>query len=129
MARTKRRGRELAIRAALGAGQGRVVRQLMVESLLLAVIGAVGGVVLARWGVAAIRALSPADLPRLDQIQVDVRAFAFALAAAFITTLVFGLMPSYRAAKTDPQEELQVRCALGNGRTRAPSGAQCDRRR
>jgi len=107
MARTKRRGRELAIRAALGAGQGRVVRQLMVENLLLAVVGAVGGVVLARWGAAAIRALSPAGLPRVDQIEVDIRAFAFALGAALITTIVFGLMPSRRAARTDPQEELK----------------------
>jgi putative ABC transport system permease protein len=108
LTRTFRRSRELAIRAALGAGKGRVVRLLMVESVLLSVAGAVGGVLLARWGVAAIRALSPASLPRVDDIQVDSRALAFALVVSLATTVLFGLAPSLRAARRDPQDDLKA---------------------
>ncbi len=107
VARTMRRARELAIRTALGAGRGRVVRLLMAESALLAIVGAAGGMVLARWGVAAIRALAPVDLPRVEEIHVDFRALGFALAVALVTSAIFGLAPSLRAARGDAQQELK----------------------
>jgi putative ABC transport system permease protein len=107
LAQTLRRGRELAIRAALGAGRRRVLRQLLVESVLLSTLGAMAGVLVARWGIAAIRALAPTNLPRIDAVQVDVRALAFAIVVAFVTAAIFGLIPALRAASTDPQDELR----------------------
>ena len=124
LARTTRRGRELAIRAALGAGRWRVVRQLLAESLLLALVSAVAGVLLAHWSVGAIRALSPANLPRVGEMQVDARALLFALGAALLTTLLFGLAPSLRAARTAIHDDLRA-----GGRTLVGSGRQQSLRR
>jgi putative ABC transport system permease protein len=114
LAKTLRRSRELAIRAALGAGRRRVLRQLLLESVLLSTLGAIAGVLVARWGIAAIRALAPTNLPRIDEVQIDLRALAFAIAVAFVTAAIFGLIPALRAANADPQDELR---ATGRGAT------------
>jgi predicted permease len=97
LARATARGRELAVRAALGAGRGRLVRQLLAESLLLAAIGALLGVLVARWGLSALLALAPEDLPRLQEIAVDARAIAVATGLALLTGIAFGLAPAFRA--------------------------------
>ncbi len=113
LARGIARGREIAVRAALGAGRGRLVRQLLTESLLLGATGAAAGVLLALGGVRLLVALLPADTPRLAEVAVDGRVLGFAACAALLTSLVFGLLPALRAARpTAP--------ALGGRGTGAP---------
>jgi putative ABC transport system permease protein len=117
MARTTRRGREFAIRAALGAGRARVVRQVLTESFLLALAGGLVGTLLAFWGVATIRALSPISVPRVSEMQVDGRALAFTLVTVLLTTFVFGLLPALRAAQPNAAGELTTGArAAGSGR-------------
>ena len=106
LARSIERAPELALRTALGAGRGRIVRQLITESALLALLGGIGGLVLAFWGVEAIRALSPPNLPRLDEMRIDARALAFTLGVAVITPILFGLLPALRAASPNLGREI-----------------------
>ena len=112
LARTARRRRELAIRAALGAGRGRIVRQLTAETFVLALVGGLAGAALAYLGIGAIRELSPASVPRIEEMRVDARALLFASAAVLLTTLLSGLAPALRA----PKPELADGLAAG-GRT------------
>jgi predicted permease len=108
LARTNRRGREFAVRAALGASRWRIVRQVLTESLLISLGGGLAGVALAYWGVAIIRGASPYSIPRVDEMRVDGRAFAFALATVVATTILFGLVPAFRAARPDAGDELKA---------------------
>lgn len=94
LARGAERSPEIAIRAALGASRTRLLRQLLLESLLLAISGAAGGLLLAYWLVDAILAFSPANIPRLDQVTLDPAACGFAVIVAFLTALLFGLAPA-----------------------------------
>jgi predicted permease len=107
LARATGRTTELAVRAALGAGRGRLVAQLMTESLLLAGIAAAAGVVLARWAVVAFVAFAPAGLPRLDEVHVDARVYFFALIVATAASVVFGIVPALHAAKLDLNASLR----------------------
>ncbi|MBA3560894.1 MAG: ABC transporter permease, partial [Gemmatimonadaceae bacterium] len=120
LARASHREQEFAVRAALGAGRGRVVRQLITESLILALLGAAAGVLLAHWGVQGIRALSPPNLPRVDELAIDGRVLGFALGISFLTALLFGMAPALRAARPDLHEGLKAggRSATGSGRKR-----------
>jgi putative ABC transport system permease protein len=97
LARTSDRQREIAVRTALGAGRGRVMAQFLTENLLLAGLGAAAGLLLAFWGVRALVALSPADIPRVDTVAVDGRAILFLLAIAVLTAALFGLAPAMQA--------------------------------
>ncbi|MGH7476613.1 MAG: ABC transporter permease, partial [Longimicrobiales bacterium] len=99
LARSTGRVEEIAVRSALGAKQGRLLSQLLTESLVLAVIGLGIGLLLAWWGVEALRALSPGDIPRLDEITIDGATLLFALALTFATTLLFGLAPAAHLAR------------------------------
>jgi putative ABC transport system permease protein len=98
LARGAQRRGEFALRSALGAGRGRLVRQLLTESLLLAVLGGVLGLVVAAVGVRALVALSPAGLPRLDAIHVDTAVLAFACALSAIVGIGVGLVPALQAS-------------------------------
>ncbi|MGH9938812.1 MAG: ABC transporter permease, partial [Blastocatellia bacterium] len=100
LARASARQQEIAVRATLGAGRGRLVRQLLTESLLIGALGAVAGLLLAWWGVDALVRLEP-DLPRFDTTQVDGRALGFTLGLALLTSLLFGLIPALRSAGAD----------------------------
>ena len=107
LARGSARSREIAIRAALGAGRRRIVRQLLTESVVLAVIGGVLGLLLSYWGVQSILALSAETLPRVEDVRVDGRVIAFGLLLAAATGLLFGLVPALRMSHIDPQQDLR----------------------
>jgi putative ABC transport system permease protein len=113
LARTVRRRSELAMRAALGAGTGRLVRQLLTETVLLAITGGVLGLAVARMGVAGLVALSPSELPRAASIRVDTAAFAFALGVATLIGIMVGLAPALHASHHD----LGARLREGSRRT------------
>lgn len=122
LARGSARTREIAIRTALGAGRRRIVRQLLTESVVLAVLGGVLGLVLSYWGLKTILALSADTLPRVENVRVDGRVIGFGLILAGVTGVVFGLFPALRLAHTDPQQDLRGgRGALGSdgGRLRS----------
>jgi putative ABC transport system permease protein len=118
LARSSAREREVALRAALGAGRGRIVRQLLTESLLLACLGGAAGLALGWVGVSALVAASPDNLPRLADIAVDRGVFAFTAGIAVLTGLLFGLFPAIQTAKTEPVHTLKEggRGATGIGR-------------
>ena len=112
LARAADRGREVAIRASLGAGRGRLVRQFLVESVLLAAIGGAGGVALAFWGVDLLTGLFPSTIaniaiPRLDQIHIDGPVLAFALVLSLVTGIAFGLAPALHASRAALSEALR----------------------
>jgi putative ABC transport system permease protein len=112
LARAADRGREVAIRASLGAGRGRLVRQFLVESVLLAAIGGVCGVALAFWGVDLLKGLFPSTIanlaiPRLDQIHVDAPVLAFACVLSLVTGIAFGLAPALHASRAALGEALR----------------------
>ena len=92
------RRREVAMRAALGAGRGRLLRQLLTESVLLAIIGAAAGVVVARWLLMVFARIHPPNLPRVDQIGIDGTVLLFVTVAAVLTGVAFGIVPALQAA-------------------------------
>jgi putative ABC transport system permease protein len=122
LARGVHRRPEFAVRAALGAGRGRVIRQLLTESLILAALGALAGVIVAVFGVRALVALSPPGLPRVGAIRVDGAVLAFGLGLTTLVGLAFGLTPALQASRSDPRAALERgsrRTTGGNRRLRA----------
>lgn len=107
LARTAVRHREIAVRAALGAGRGRLALQFLIESVVLAVLGGALGLLLALWGVDALVAINPDRLPRGQEIRLDGIVVAFTLAVALITGVVFGVIPALHAGRVDPAEVLK----------------------
>jgi putative ABC transport system permease protein len=109
LVRATERGREFAVRAALGAGSGRIIRQLLTESVLLAATGGALGLLLAAGGMRSLLALMPAaaNVPRLDEVRLDWRAFAFTACVSLLTGALFGLVPALRAARPDLNEGLK----------------------
>ncbi|MBA3763524.1 MAG: ABC transporter permease, partial [Chthoniobacterales bacterium] len=107
LARAASRSREIAIRTALGASRARVVRQLLCESLLLALIGGTAGLVLAWWSVDLLSVAGLQGLPHLGEIRVNLAVCAFALALAIGSTLLFGLVPALQIARPSVNEALQ----------------------
>jgi putative ABC transport system permease protein len=106
LAHASSREQELAVRATLGAGRARLVRQLLTESLLLALAGGVLGLLLAYWGVGALRLLVPANTPRMDEVTLDPVVLAFTFCVSLLTGLFFGLAPAWHVAQTDLRESL-----------------------
>ena len=101
LARASVRGREFAVRAALGASRRRLLRQLLAESMLLATAGGAFGLALAWWGVAGLRWLAPANLPRLDDIAISGSVAAFNVAVALVAGVLSGVMPAVQAQAGD----------------------------
>ena len=120
LARGAERQRELAVRASLGAHRARLVRQLVAETLLLGTLGSVLGLALARWAVAALVALSPVDVPRLEGVHLDGRALAFAAAVSLLTALVCGTVAALAAARSIGNESLHESSRTAGGLQRQP---------
>jgi predicted permease len=107
LARATTRHREMAIRAALGATRMRLMRQLLTETILLALVGGVLGLLMAHWGLNLLVALSPADLPRAKEAGIDGRVLGFALGLSLFVGILFGLAPALQASKADLNEGLK----------------------
>ena len=116
------RTREIAVRTALGAGRRRIVRQLVTESLLLALIAGTAGIALAHWGMRALVALMPADVVRLTDTGIDAGVLGFTLAISILTSVLFGLAPALHASKIDLAEAIRTGGArtVAGGRTTRP---------
>ena len=121
LARAAQRRGEFAMRAALGAARSRLLRQLVTESLALALLGGIFGLAVAEGGVRALVAMSPQDLPRAAAIHLNPTVFIFALAITAVVGIVVGLVPAWQASRSDPQSGMQLtsqRTAGRNPRTR-----------
>ena len=122
LTRASGRQLEIAIRAALGAGRVRLVRQVLTESISLAVLGGALGCLLAYWGVGALKALEPGTIPRIDEIGINPTVLAFTLGISVLTGILFGLAPAFRISNSERME------ALKEGGTYALSGFDLFRR-
>ncbi|MGO9255838.1 MAG: ABC transporter permease [Bryobacteraceae bacterium] len=118
LARAMGRAKEIALRAALGAGRWRLVRQLLTESLLLALAGGLAGVLLAAWCTSALAALVPKEIPRVNEVRMDPTVLLFCLAASLLTGVLFGLMPALRASRVDLNDALKDLGKTTAGRAR-----------
>ena len=120
LTRATARTGELGVRAALGASRLRLVRQLITESLVLALVASVGGVLLASWGIRALITLAPVGLPRLTEIGIDAQVLMFALVASVGSSLLFGATPAIQASRVDLNAALRQggRGALAGGGAR-----------
>ena len=120
LARSIARAREMAVRAALGASAGRIVRQLLAESLLLAAVSGLIGALLALVGIRLVRAFGPTTLPRLNEIALDLRALGWALAISLLTGILVGLVPAIATLRRDlrPSGEESGRSVSGGAATR-----------
>ncbi len=121
LARASSREKEMAVRTSLGASPGKIVRQLLTESTLLALIGGAAGLLLAEWAISFVVKLAPSGIPRVDEISLDWRVLMFTLAVSALTGLVFGLAPALESSRVDLNSLLKTsgRSASGHrGRSR-----------
>ncbi|MCA1633578.1 MAG: ABC transporter permease [Acidobacteria bacterium] len=119
LSRSIARRKEITLRVALGATTQRIIRQLLTESLLLAMVGCVLGVLLSFWGLPLLLALSPSDLPLLGRARIDFNVLLFALLLALLSTLIFGLAPALVATRVDLNTLLkEASQAIGGRRKR-----------
>ena len=127
LARTANREQEMAVRAAMGASRGRVVRQLLTESLLLAVLGGAAGTLLAQYALGVVLPLGGESIPRLAQASIDWRVLGFSLLLAFITSIAFGLAPALHASKVDLSSSMKERSSVSANKHERIRGAARDR--
>jgi len=121
LARAGSREKEIALRTALGANPGRLVRQLLTESVLLGLAGGLVGLALAAWGVALLEQFGPSNLPRLEEVTIDWRVLAFTLSMSVLTGIVFGLAPALSSVRSDLNSILKT---SGRGTTGSRRRAQ-----
>jgi len=115
LARAASRQKEIAIRAAMGASRGRIIRQMMTESLLLSIIGGIGGALLSAWLTDILLSAMPTGAPRVGQVSFDYQVLAFAILVSAVTGIVFGLAPALQTSRLDVNSSLKE-----GGRTDAP---------
>ena len=116
LARASIRHREIAVRIALGAGRGRVLRQLLVETLVLAVLGSAAGLLIAPLGVAVILGIDPQAIPRLAETTIDGRVLVVVLGTSVLTALLFGLAPAPALWRMDPHDALKAGSRVASSR-------------
>jgi putative ABC transport system permease protein len=123
LAKATGRGREMAIRAAIGASRGRIVRLLAVESLILALVSGAVGIVFAIWGANALVALAPSNVPRLDETVIDGTVLAFTFGASLLASILFGLTPALHASRVNLNDALKqgANRVMGGGAGRVRS--------
>ena len=107
LSRAAARQKELALRAALGASRNRLIRQMLTESVLLALMGGLLGVALAYWGIQVLIAFGPDNIPRLGEITIDPRVLGFTFVISLVTGLLFGLIPALQASRPDLNDALK----------------------
>src|SRR5439155_1204738 len=115
LARGTVRRREIAVRTALGASRGQIVRQLLSESLVLAAVGGVGGTLLAWWGVDALVRFSPLQIPRLHTVHIDRSVLAFTVLATMVTGVLCGMVPAIQLSRANPGHALKDGDRGGSG--------------
>ncbi|MGC1423440.1 MAG: ABC transporter permease [Terracidiphilus sp.] len=115
LARAAGREKEVAVRAVLGASWQRLARQLLTESILLALLGGVAGLLVARVSLLAVRTMNPGNVPRLDEIGINGTVLAFTFGLSLATGVLFGLAPAWRAIKLDPNSSLKAGGRSGRG--------------
>jgi predicted permease len=108
LTRATGRQKEIAIRTALGVGGRRILRQLLTESLVLALIGGAAGLVVAEWTLYVVRSMNPGNIPRLEEIQINAAVLAFTFAISILTGLLFGIAPAWRALHVDLNTSLKA---------------------
>jgi len=116
MSRAVTRGREMAVRAALGAGRLRILRQLLTENMLLGLVGAAGGLLVAYWGLHSLLSLTPADLPHARNISLDRWTLGFTALVALLAGVLFGIAPALHASKADLTNPLKEGGGRGSSR-------------
>jgi putative ABC transport system permease protein len=121
LARASQRQREVALRLAVGASRARLIRQFLTESILLSLVGGSLGFVVSIWAVALFVKLSPSDIPRLNEVGVDLRMLGFILAVSVITGVCFGLLPAFQATRPDLNRALKDVTRASQGRSRRRS--------
>ena len=129
LARGTERLRELALRSAIGADRGRLVRQLLTESVALSLLGAAGGLLVAFAATRALTVLAAAGMPRADQIRIDPPVLLFAIGAALLTSLVFGLLPALQLSRIDLNDSLKEGGRQQGAAARPRAARAADRRR
>ncbi|MCI0541424.1 MAG: ABC transporter permease [Verrucomicrobiales bacterium] len=107
LSRALSRQREIAVRAALGASRWRIMCQLLCEGIVLSLLGAVAGTLLAHWGTKLVVQFSAGTIPRIETVGIDVRVFFFAVVASLVTGILFGLAPAWQSSRTDFNESLK----------------------
>jgi putative ABC transport system permease protein len=115
LARASVRGKEMALRAAVGASRARIIRQLLTESLILAGLGGLFGLLIAQWGTEALIKTVPQNIPRISTIQLDGTVLAFTLLVSLVTGIVFGLVPAWQASHVDLNTALKSGSRTGSG--------------
>ena len=115
LARASARGKEIALRAAMGASRGRIVRQLLTESLLLSGLGGGLGLLFAQWGTEALIKTVPQNIPRISTIQLDASVLGFTLLVSLATGVIFGLVPAWQASHVDLNSSLKSGTRTGGG--------------
>lgn len=107
LARAAERQKEIAVRTAMGAGRWRLIRQLLTESVLLSILGGAMGLLIGYWGVKGLIGISPANTPRLNEVQMDATVLVFTLAVSVLTGILFGLVPAIQISRHDTAETLK----------------------
>src|SRR5262249_9804183 len=119
LARAGSRTREIAVRAAIGAGRARIVAQLVTESVVLGVLSGVAGLLIASWGTRALLAIAPEGIPGLGEVRLNATVFAFAVGVASLCGVLFGLAPALRMARLPLVEGIkESRGGAGRGQRR-----------
>jgi putative ABC transport system permease protein len=118
LARASSREKEMAVRAAFGAGRLRLMRQMLTESVVLALLGGMAGAALAWWGTTALATLGPKQLPRAYEVRIDIPVLLFTFGVSVLAGLLFGVAPALRASRTDPNESLKESGRSTEGRSR-----------